>query len=112
MEEVLKERLSQIKAMSNKIEERFTEIENKQDETNKRLTKLETTIKNTINVKIYKWNSFSCKDYKRSSLRCLFMDIEQVKSALNRAFVTCELPLYKFAAIIFKKNLTVVKRLC
>lgn len=66
MEELLKEMLSQMQVMSNKMEERFTKLENKQDDTNHRLaklegrftkledrfTKLETTIENKTNVKI------------------------------------------------------------
>lgn len=52
MEDILKEILTQIQVMSNKMEEKFTEFENNQNETNKRLTKLETTIENTTNVKI------------------------------------------------------------
>ncbi|MHB8062783.1 MAG: hypothetical protein ACYDG2_09155 [Ruminiclostridium sp.] len=43
MEELLKDILSQIQVMLNKIEKRF-------DETNQRITKLETTIENTTNV--------------------------------------------------------------
>lgn len=52
MEDILKEILTQIQVMSNKMEEKFTEFENNQNETNKRLTKLETTLENTTNVKI------------------------------------------------------------
>lgn len=52
MEEILKEILSQIQVMSNKMEERFVKLEDRQDETNRRFTKLETTIENTTNVKI------------------------------------------------------------
>lgn len=45
MKELLKEILSEIQVMSNKFEKKL-------DETNNRLTKLETTIENTTNVKI------------------------------------------------------------
>lgn len=45
MEEVLKEILSQMQVMSNQIKD-FRE------ETNNRLTKIETTIENTTNVKV------------------------------------------------------------
>lgn len=52
MEEMIKEILSQMQVMSNKMEKRFNELENKQDETNHRLTKIETKIENETNEKI------------------------------------------------------------
>ena len=48
MEEILKEIFSQIHVMSNKLHE----VSDKQDDTNNRLKKLETTIENKTNVKI------------------------------------------------------------
>ncbi len=48
MEEILKEILSQMQVMSSKLQS----VSNKQDETNNRLTKMETLIENSVNVKI------------------------------------------------------------
>lgn len=55
MEEILKEILSQMHVMSNKLQEvsvKQDDTNKRIDDTNKRITKLETTIENKTNLKI------------------------------------------------------------
>jgi len=77
MEEILKEILSQMHVMSNKLHE----VSNKQDDTNNRLSKLETTIENKTNVKIQAL--FEDRDIIHNKLDNISNELEVIKEQIT-----------------------------
>ncbi len=74
MEEILKEILSQMQVMSNQIKD-F------KDETNNRLTKIETTIENTTNVKIQAL--FEDREIVHSKLDSIANELADIKEQIT-----------------------------
>ncbi len=74
MEEVLKEILSQMQVMSN-------QIKGFREETNNRLTKIETTIENTTNVKIQAL--FEDREIIHSKLDSIVNELADIKEQIT-----------------------------